>query len=171
MGPSVIRVSPKSPSVTSYSSSKGFGKVSHVSIVSPTPSFEELAALASVCFPALRDVPVVITEFSRDSCRVARHTLREVLESNRLLEPPIGEGHIRWVFAEYYKLGTFWGSDQRCFQWGTDPAIFENSPIRLLQERLAELDRAAGRSPPERDELPGEWNPISIYMQSPCESF
>jgi hypothetical protein len=34
-------------------------------------------------------------------------------------------------------MGTFWGSDYRFAQWGMDPALFERSPILLLQERLA----------------------------------
>lgn len=112
-------------------------------------TYDELVELASHCFPSIRDVPVIITDFSQTKCRVSRHTLHEVLESDYLLEPPINSEEIRWIFIEYYKLGTFWGSDVRFLQWGTDPAIFESSPLFLLQERLAEMDRVGGRGPPE----------------------
>ncbi|KAK3322644.1 hypothetical protein B0H66DRAFT_211548 [Apodospora peruviana] len=118
------------------------------------PTSKEIAALSAECFPSLHDAPVTITEFSRDSYRVWRYTLGELLESKHLLQPPLA-CEVRWIFVEYYKLGTFWGSDQRCFQWGTDPALFEASPIPLLQERLRELDDAAGRPTPEEEDIPG----------------
>ena len=51
-------------------------------------------------------------------------------------------------------MGTFWGSAYRFSQWGTDPVLFEKSPISLLQDRLAELDRKAGRPPREEEDIP-----------------
>lgn len=116
---------------------------------------EELVELASHCFPSIRDVPVIITDYSKTKCRVSRYTLHEILESDYLLEPPISSEEVRWIFVEYYKLGTFWGSDVRFLQWGTDPAIFEGSPIPLLQERLSEMDKVTGRTPTQQDEPPG----------------
>ena len=67
---------------------------------------------------------------------------------------------VRWIYVEYYKIGSFWGSDVRFSQWGTDPALFEKSPIVLLQERLAELDRKAGRRPLEEENMSGIKTPI-----------
>ncbi|KAH7171368.1 hypothetical protein EDB81DRAFT_942128 [Dactylonectria macrodidyma] len=131
------------------------------------PDVEELAALAARCFPEMQDVPVTITEYSRDSCRVSTYALREVLNSPHLLDRPIRDNHVRWIFAEYYKLGTFWGSDQRCFQWGTDPAIFEVSPVRLLQERLAKLDRASGRLSQSANDIEGYKRIGKYHRQEP----
>lgn len=62
---------------------------------------------------------------------------------------------VRWIHVDYHKLGTFWGSSVRFLQWGSDPILFEQSPIVLLQQRSAELDAAAGRSPLEDEELQG----------------
>ena len=39
-------------------------------------------------------------------------------------------------------------------------ALFEKSSSLLLQDRLAELDREAGRPPPEEEDLPGKWRRI-----------
>ena len=63
---------------------------------------------------------------------------------------------------EYYKMGTFWGSDYRFSQWGTDPALFEKSPIVLLQDRLAELDREAG-CPPLEEEFHGKRHKSRLF--------
>ncbi|KAH7163452.1 hypothetical protein B0J13DRAFT_634753 [Dactylonectria estremocensis] len=130
-------------------------------------NIEELAELAAFCFPEMQDVPVTITEYSRDSCRVSTYALREVLNSPHLLDRPIRDNHVRWIFAEYYKLGTFWGSDQRCFQWGTDPAIFEASPVRLLQERLAKLDRTSGRPSQSANDIEGYKQIGKYHRQEP----
>jgi hypothetical protein len=82
--------------------------------------------------------------------------LEEVLASEHILQPGDLVPRVRWIYVEYYKMGTFWGSDHRFSQWGTDPALFEKSPIVLLQERLAELDRRAGRPPLGEENLPGK---------------
>lgn len=120
------------------------------------PSIEELAALASKCFPRLEDARTIITEYSETNCRVSHFTLEEVLSSKHLLDPPPFVAKIRWIYVEYYKLGTFGGSDVRFLQWGTDPVLFEKSPISILQERLHCLDKLAGRAPLEDEELKGK---------------
>ncbi len=119
------------------------------------PSIAELAALASECFPRIEDAPTIITEFSEETYRVSHFTLEEVLTSKHLLNPPEVGTKVRWIHVEYYKLGTFWGSDFRFLQWGTDPVLFEKSPIVLLQERLAELDKKAGRPILEEEDIVG----------------
>ena len=58
-------------------------------------------------------------------------------------------------------MGTFWGSDYRSSQWGTDPVLFEKSPISLLQERLAELDRKADRHSLGEEDIIGEYSKAS----------
>lgn len=73
---------------------------------------------------------------------------------------------MRWIYVEYYKIGCFWGSDVRFSQWGTDPALFEKSPIVLLQERLAELDRRAGRALLEEEDIQGT-NPLHVMDYIP----
>lgn len=120
------------------------------------PTQDELLALTHECFPPIEESRVVITEYSANVLRVMEYTLKEVLTSKCILQPGDLSPSIRWIYVEYYKMGTFWGSDYRFSQWGTDPALFEKSPIGLLQERLAELDREAGRPRLEEEDLPGK---------------
>lgn len=87
--------------------------------------------------------------------RVGEYTLEEVLASEHILQPGDCIPRVRWIYVDYHKMGTFWGSEYRFAQWGTDPAIFEKSPIPLLQNRLAELDRKAGRPSLEHEDIPG----------------
>ena len=111
-------------------------------------------SLAYQCFPPLNSARVIITEYSEGAVHTTEYTLEEVLTSKCILQPRDSTRRITWIHAEYYKLGTFWGSDSRFLQWGTDPTLFEKSPVQLLLKRLAELDREAGRPPPE--EIEGE---------------
>lgn len=126
------------------------------------PSRDELLALAHECFPPIEESRVVITEYSVDSLRTMEYTLKEVLASKHILQPANLVPCVRWIYVEYFKMGTFWGSDYRFSQWGTDPALFEKSPIVLLQERLADLDREAERPLLEEDDLPGKLSGASI---------
>lgn len=119
------------------------------------PTRDEISALTSECFPRIEESWVAIIEYSRNSFRASEFTLEEVLSSEHILQPGDFIDRVRWIYVEYYKMGTFWGSDVRFSQWGTDPALFEKSPIVLLQERLAELDRMAGRAPLEEEYLQG----------------
>jgi hypothetical protein len=120
------------------------------------PTRAELSALTSECFPPIEESRVIITEYSSNALRTSEYTLEEVLASNCILQPGDIVQRVRWIYVEYYKMGTFWGSDYRFSQWRTDPALFEKSPILLLQDRLAELDRIAGRPPLEDEEIPGK---------------
>lgn len=119
------------------------------------PTIEELAALTAECFPRLEDAVTTITEYSESSCHVQKYTLEEVLRSKHVLGPPHSFVKVRWIHVDYHKLGTFWGSSVRFLQWGSDPILFEQSPIILMQERSEELDRDANRSPLKEDELQG----------------
>ena len=120
------------------------------------PTRDELSALTFECFPRIEESRVTITEYSQNALRKSEYTLEEVLASDCILQPGDLVPCVRWIYVEYYKLGTFWGSDHRSSQWGTDPVLFEKSPILLLQDRLAELDREAGRPPPEEEDIPGK---------------
>lgn len=120
------------------------------------PTRDELSALASECFPRVEESRVIITEYSRNALRTSEYTLEEVLASDCILQPGDLLPRVRWIYVEYYKMGTFWGSSDRFSQWGTDPVLFEKSPIPLLQDRLAELDRKAGRPPLEGEDIPGK---------------
>ncbi|PGH19656.1 hypothetical protein AJ80_03811 [Polytolypa hystricis UAMH7299] len=136
------------------------------------PTAEEIAALVSECFPTVESTPVVITEFSETFLHSSHYTLEEVLVSKCLLNPPLFPTTVRWVFVEYYKIGTFWGSDERCFQWGTDPALFEKSPVIMLQDCMADLDKAAGRAPLEGEKLEGYKRIGKYYREDPgCPEF
>jgi hypothetical protein len=119
------------------------------------PTRTEILALTSECFPRIEESSVVIIEYSRNSMRRSEFTLEEVLLSEHILQPGDCVDRVRWIFVEYYKAGSFWGSDLRFSQWGTDPALFEKSPIVMLQERLKELDRRAGRATLEDEDIPG----------------
>jgi len=119
------------------------------------PTRDEISALTAECFPQIEESRVVIIEFSQKFLHVSQFTLEEVLSSEHILQPGDFVDRVRWIYVEYYKIGSFWGSDVRFAQWGTDPALFEKSPIILLQERLAELDRKAGRAPLEEENIPG----------------
>ena len=119
------------------------------------PILDELAALTADCFPRIDDAIATITEYSETSCHVQRYHLEEVLSSRFLLGPPTEFIKVRWIHVDYHKLGTFWGSSFRFLQWGTDPVLFEQSPIILMQQRSAELDREARRDPLESEELQG----------------
>jgi hypothetical protein len=120
------------------------------------PTQDELFALACECFPPIEESRVVITEYSVDAFRTFEYTLDEVLASNCILQPQDLEVRVRWIYVEYYKIGTFWGSDHRFAQWGTDPALFEKSPILLLQDRLTKLDQEAGRPSLEDQDIVGK---------------
>jgi hypothetical protein len=124
------------------------------------PSRDEIFALTAECFPPIEECRVAIIEYSRTSFRASEFTLEEVLLSDHILQPGDFVDGVRWIYVEYYKIGSFWGSDVRFSQWGTDPALFEKSPIVLLQERLAELDRKAGRRPLEEENMSGIKTPI-----------
>jgi hypothetical protein len=119
------------------------------------PTRDEIFALTSECFPRIEETRVAIIEYSRNFFHVSEFTLEEVLSSDHILQPGDCVDRVRWIYVEYYKIGCFWGSDVRFSQWGTDPALFEKSPIILLQERLAELDREAGRAVLEEENIPG----------------
>ena len=118
------------------------------------PTRDELSALTCECFPPIEKSRVIITEYTNNALRTSKFTLEEVLASNLILQPGDLVPRVRWIYVEYYKMGTFWGSDYRFSQWETDPALFEKSPIVLLQERLAELDRKAGRPPLKEEDIP-----------------
>ncbi|KAK0386105.1 hypothetical protein NLU13_5942 [Sarocladium strictum] len=111
------------------------------------PTTGELLSLAYQCFPPLEHSRVVITDFSANALCTSEYTLEEVLASKCILQPRNSAKRVRWIYIEYYKLGTFWGSDARFAQWGTDPTLFEKSPVQLVLNRLAELDRELGRPP------------------------
>jgi hypothetical protein len=128
------------------------------------PTKEEVSALTSECFPPIEESVVIIAEYSEKALRTSRYTLEEVLASDEILQPGGLVDRVRWIYVEYYKMGTFWGSDMRFAQWGTDPALFEKSPIVLLQERMAELDRKAGRAPLEEEDIPGR--PFRYHLRS-----
>lgn len=130
------------------------------------PTVEEVAALAAGCFADIESSPVVITEFSETFLHISRYTLEEVLASEYLLNPPLLRTAVRWIFVEYDKIGTFWGSGERCFQWGTDPALFEKSPIELLKDRMTALDKAAGRTPLEDEDLEGMYVVVRVRVQA-----
>lgn len=119
------------------------------------PTIEELAALTADCFPRLEDAVTTVTEYSESSCHVQKYTLEEVLRSKHVLGLPNSFAKVRWIHVDYHKLGTFWGSSLRFLQWGSDPILFEQSPIILMQKRSEELDREANRSPLIEDELQG----------------
>lgn len=119
------------------------------------PTIEELTALTAECFPRLEDAVTTITEYSESSCHVQNYTLEELLRSKHLLGPPKSFVKVRWIHVDYHRWGTFWGSSIRFLQWGSDPVLFEQSPIILMQERSEELDREANRSPWKEDELSG----------------
>jgi hypothetical protein len=119
------------------------------------PTKGELFSLAYQCFPPLEQSRVIITEFSATALCTTEYTLEEVLASKCILQPRNSAKRVRWIYVEYYKLGTFWGSDARFSQWGTDPTLFEKSPVQLVLDRLAELDREDGRPPPK--EIKGEF--------------
>lgn len=121
------------------------------------PTRDELSALTCECFPPIEESRVIITEYTNNALRISEFTLEEVLASDLILQPGDLVPRVRWIYVEYYKMGTFWGSDYRFSQWGTDPALFEKSPIVLLQERLAELDRKAGRPPLDKEDIPGRF--------------
>ena len=120
------------------------------------PTRDELSVLTLECFPPIEESRVIITEYSQNALRKSEYTLGEVLASNHILQPGDLVRCVRWIYVEYYKMGTFWGSDHRFSQWGTDPVLFEKSPISLLQDRLAELDRQAGRPSLEEEDIPGK---------------
>ncbi len=120
------------------------------------PTRDELLALTYECFPPIEESKVIITEYAMSTLRVSEYTLKEVLASDCILQPGDLVPRVRWIYVEYYKMGTFWGSEYRFAQWGTDPALFEKSPIALLQDRLAELDRMAGRPPLEEEDIPSK---------------
>lgn len=119
------------------------------------PTRDEIFALTSECFPRIEECRVTIIEYSQNFFHVSEYTLEEVISSEHILQPGDCVDRVRWIYVEYYKIGCFWGSDVRFAQWGTDPALFEKSPIILLQERLAELDREAGRAALEEENIPG----------------
>lgn len=119
------------------------------------PTRDEIFALTSECFPRIEESRVAIVEYSQNFFRVSEYTLEEVLSSEHILQPGDCVDRVRWIYVEYYKIGCFWGSDFRFSQWGTDPALFEKSPIILLQERLAELDREARRAALEEEDILG----------------
>ncbi|KAI9893923.1 MAG: hypothetical protein M1814_005476 [Vezdaea aestivalis] len=131
------------------------------------PAQDELLALTYDCFPPIEDSRVIITEYTENALRTTRYTLEEVLASKCILQPGDLAPRVRWIYVEHYKMGTFWGSDFRFSQWGTDPALFERSPIVLLQDRLAELDREAGRLPIEDEDLPNHKHIGKYYRQTP----
>jgi hypothetical protein len=120
------------------------------------PTLDELYALTCECFPPIEESRVIITEYSNNALRTSEFTLEEVLASDCILQPGDLVPRVRWIYVEYCKMGTFWGSDHRFSQWGTDPALFEKSPIVLLQARLTELDKKAGRPPLEDEDIPGK---------------
>ena len=124
--------------------------------MSGEPTRAELLALTNQCFPPIEQSRIIITDYSRNAIRTSEYALEEVLASDCILQPVDFAPGVRWIYVEYYKMGTFWGSDYRFAQWGTDPALFEQSPISLLQDRLAELDRKAGRLPLEEEDIPGK---------------
>jgi hypothetical protein len=128
------------------------------------PTRNELSALIYECFPPMEESRVIITEYSENALRTSEYTLEEVLASECILQPGDLVPRVRWIYVEYYKMGTFWGSDYRFSQWGTDPALFEKSPIVLLQDRLAELDRKAGRRPLEEEDIPGKQRKLNCYV-------
>ena len=131
------------------------------------PARAELASLAHECFPPIEESKVIITEYSQNVVRSSTYTLEEVLSSECILQPNNPIPHIRWIYVEYYKMGIFWGSDHRFAQWGTDPVIFEKSPIPLLQARMAELDANAGRRPLEEEDIPGYKRIGKYYREYP----
>ncbi|KAI9708775.1 MAG: hypothetical protein M1820_003730 [Bogoriella megaspora] len=136
------------------------------------PTRDELFALACECFPPIGESKVIINEYSVNALRTFEYTLEEVLASNCILQPGDLVSRVRWIYVEHYKMGTFWGSDYRFSQWGTDPALFEKSPILLLQDRLAELDQQAGRPPLEDEDIPGHKSIGDYYRQAPgCPEF
>ena len=126
------------------------------------PTIDELSALTSECFPPIEESLIIITEYSKDALRISKFTLEEVLTSDNILQPGELVDRVRWIHVEYYKMGTFWGSDFRFAQWGTDPALFEKSPIVLLQKRLAELDRLAGRPSLEQEDIAGKCDRLIV---------
>jgi hypothetical protein len=128
------------------------------------PTRDELSALTCECFPPIEESRVIITEYSNDALRTSEFSLEEVLASEYILQPVGLVSRVRWIYVEYHKMGTFWGSEYRFSQWGTDPALFEKSPIVLLQQRLAELDRKAGRPPLEEDDIPGKLLACSLKL-------
>jgi hypothetical protein len=127
------------------------------------PTRDELSALTYECFPPIEESRVVITEYSANALHTLEYTLEEVLASNCILQPGDLVPRVRWIYVEYYRMGTFWGSDYRFSQWGTDPALFEKSPILLLENRLAELDRKAGRPPLEEEDIPSKQHKSQLF--------
>ncbi|TAQ84963.1 hypothetical protein B7494_g6716 [Chlorociboria aeruginascens] len=136
-------------------------------IIPSEPTRDEIFALAAECFPRIEESRVIIIEYSQNSFRASEFTLEEVLASEHILQPGDIIDRVRWIYVEYYKIGCFWGSDVRFSQWGTDPALFEKSPIVLLQARLAELDRKAGRAPLHEEDMPGHKKIGKYYRQTP----
>jgi hypothetical protein len=121
---------------------------------------DEIFALTTEYFPRIEECRVAVIEYSLNSFRMSEFTLEEVLSSEHILQPGDFVDGVRWIYVEYYKIGSFWGSNVRFLQWGTDPDLFEKSPIVLLRERLAELDRKAGRTQLEEENMPGIELPI-----------
>jgi hypothetical protein len=119
------------------------------------PTRDEIFALTTECFPPIEEDRVAIIEYSRTSFRASEFTLEEVLSSDHILQPGDFVDGLGWIYVEYYKIGSFWGSVVRFSQWGTEPALFGKSPIVFLQERLAELDYKAGRPLLEEENMSG----------------
>lgn len=145
---------------------KGHRSISSKAVVEE-PTRDELSALACECFPPIEESRVIITEYSENALRTSYFTLEEVLASEYILQRADVVPRVRWIYVEYYKMGTFWGSDYRFSQWGTDPALFEKSPILLLQQRLADLDRKAGRPPLEEQDITGELRRCCKHRRRP----
>ncbi|KAL2071772.1 hypothetical protein VTL71DRAFT_13007 [Oculimacula yallundae] len=163
------KTSPRFSDVLSVGSSSDGVRKCSVSFEAMTlePTYAEISALTSQCFPRIEESGVKILEYSRNTFRVSEFSLEEVLTSNQILQPGNCVERVRWIFVDYHKIGCFWGSDFRFAQWGTDPALFEKSPIVLLQERLADLDREAGRPGLEEADIPGYKRIGKYYLQAP----
>ncbi|KAI9654264.1 MAG: hypothetical protein M1831_005429 [Alyxoria varia] len=131
------------------------------------PTIDDVALLASTCFPNIEESQVYITEYSSHIHRVSRYTLEEVLASDTLLGPPSPVTAVRWIHVDYHHIGTFWGSGVRFEQWGADPALFEKSPVQLVHQRSAELDRAAERPTADETGLTGYKRIGEYHRQHP----
>ena len=75
------------------------------------PTRDEIFALTSKCFPPIEECRVAIIEYSRNSFHTSEFTLEEVLSSEHILQPGDGVDRVRWAYIEYYKIGSFWGSE------------------------------------------------------------
>ena len=124
------------------------------------PTRDEIFALTAECFPPIEECRATIIEYSRTSFRASEFTLEEVLLSDHILQPGDFVDGVRWIYVEYYKIGSFWGSDVRFSQWGTEPALFKKSPIVLLQEHLAALNHKAGWLSLEEESMSGIKTPV-----------